>query len=178
MAVTGLNRPDFCTISDFRKRHLTALSGRFVRVLRLCRAAGLVKLGHVVVDGTKLRANASRHKAMSYDRMKQAEPRLAAEVQAWMDRAAAADAAEDAEHGADRRGDEMPDWVADKQRRLTHIRAAKALLEVEAAGSPAELDPGGPGPSSGMQQRGARKATPGDPPRHSGTSPIPTAASW
>ncbi len=164
MAVTGLNRPDFRTISDFRKRHLVALSGLFVQVLRLCRAAGLVKLGHVAVDGTKLRANASLHKAMSYGRMKQAEPRLAAEVEAWMDRAAAADAAEDAEHGADRRGDEMPDWVADKQRRLARIRAAKAQLEAEAAGSPDELDPDGPGPSSGMQQRGVRKAAPGDPP--------------
>ncbi|MBV8916058.1 MAG: transposase, partial [Acetobacteraceae bacterium] len=79
MAVTGLNRPDFRTISDFRKRHLQALSGLFVQVLRLCRAAGLVKLGHVAVDGTKLRANASKHKAMSYGRMRQEEPKLAAE---------------------------------------------------------------------------------------------------
>src|SRR5487761_2347592 len=82
MAVTGLNRPDFRTISDFRKRHLKALGELFVQVLHLCRAAGLVKLGHVAVDGTKLRANASRHKAMSYGRMKQAEPKLAAEVRA------------------------------------------------------------------------------------------------
>src|SRR3954466_3937770 len=74
MAVTGLNRPDFRTISDFRKRHLTALAGLFVEVLRLCQAAGLVKLGHVAVDGTKLRANASRHKAMSYKHMMQQEP--------------------------------------------------------------------------------------------------------
>lgn len=69
MAVTGLNRPDFRTVSDFRKRHLVALSGLFVQVLRLCRAAGLIKLGHVALDGTKLRANASRHKAMSYGRL-------------------------------------------------------------------------------------------------------------
>ena len=159
MAVTGLNRPDFRTISDFRLRHLAALSGLFVQVLRLCQAAGLVKLGHVAVDGTKLRANASRHKAMSYGRMKAAEPKLAAEVQAWLDRARAADAAEDAEHGADRRGDEMPDWVADKQRRLARIRAARAQLDAEAAGDPADADPDGPGPSSGMQERGARKKT-------------------
>ena len=72
MAVTGLNKPDFRTISEFRRRHLKALSGLFVQVLRLCQSAGLVKLGHVAVDGTKLKANASRHKAMSYGRMKQA----------------------------------------------------------------------------------------------------------
>jgi len=84
MAVTGLNRPDFRTIADFRKRHLAALSDLFVQVLRLCRAAGLVQFGHVAVDGTKLKANASRHKAMSYGRMKTAEPALAAEVNAWL----------------------------------------------------------------------------------------------
>jgi transposase len=108
MAVTGLNRPDFRTISDFRKRHLVALSDLFVQVLQLCRAAGLVQFGHVAVDGTKLKANASRHKAMSYGRMKTTEPALAAEVDAWLTQAQQADAAEDREHGADRRGDEMP----------------------------------------------------------------------
>jgi transposase len=132
MAVTGLNRPDFRTVSDFRKRHLPALQQLFVQVLRLCQAAGLVKLGHVAVDGTKLRANASKHKAMSYKHMVSQEPKLAAEVASWLDQAEAADAAEDAQHGAGRRGDEMPDWVADKQRRLARIRAAKAQLEAEA----------------------------------------------
>jgi hypothetical protein len=126
MAVTGLNRPDFRTVSDFRKRHLSALSNLFVQVLRLCQTAGLVKLGHVAVDGTKLKANASRHKAMSYGRMKTTEPKLAAEVAAWLERADAADKAEDAEHGVDQRGDEMPEWMADKQRRLERIRAARA----------------------------------------------------
>jgi transposase len=159
MAVTGLNRPDFRTISDFRKRHLAALSKLFAQVLLLCRQAGLVKLGHVAVDGTKLRANASKHKAMSYQHMVQQEPKLAAEVQSWLDQAAAADAAEDAEHGADRRGDEMPDWMADKQRRLERIRAAKAQLEAEAKAGPDASDPDGPGPSSGMQERGHRKKT-------------------
>jgi transposase len=160
MAVTGLNRPDFRTISDFRKRHLAALSGLFVQVLRLCRAAGLVRLGHVAVDGTKLRASASKHKAMSYQQMLRQEAKLAAEVQAWLDRAAAADAAEDGMHGADRHGDDMPDWVADKQRRLERIRAARAQLEAEAKAGPDASDPDGPGPSSGMQERGARKPTP------------------
>ncbi len=157
MAVTGLNRPDFRTVSDFRKRHLAALSDLFVQVLRLCQVAGLVKLGHVAVDGTKLKANASRHKAMSYGRMKTTEPKLAAQVAAWLAQAEAADKAEDAEHGADRRGDETPDWMADKQRRLERIREAKAQLEAEAAMDPADFDPDGPGPSSGMRERGARK---------------------
>jgi transposase len=152
MAVTGLNRPDFRTISEFRRRHLSALSGLFVQVLRLCQVAGLVKLGHVAVDGTKLKANASRHKAMSYGRLKTSEPKLAAEVAAWLDEAEAADRAEDAEHGAELRGDETPDWMADKQRRLERIRQAKAQLEAEAASDPADLDPEGPGPSSGTNR--------------------------
>ena len=101
-----------------------------MQVLAICQRAGLVGLGHVAVDGTKLQANASKHKAMSYDRMVRAEAELAAEVQDWFDRAAATDDAEDAEHGPDRRGDEMSDWpdatrqsgMADKQRRLARIR--------------------------------------------------------
>lgn len=157
MAVAGLNKPDFRTIAEFRRRHLTALSDLFVQVLRLCQAAGLVQLGHVAVDGTKLKANASRHKAMSYGRMKQSEPKLAAQVDAWLKAAEAADAADDAEFGADLRGDETPAWMADKQERLERIRKAKAELEAEAQVDPADLDPDGPGPSSGMQERGQRK---------------------
>lgn len=157
MAVTGLNKPDFRTISEFRRRHLTALAGLFAQVLKLCQAAGLVRLGHVAVDGTKVKANASRHKAMSYGRMKETEPKLAAQVEAWLKAAEAQDRAEDAEHGADRRGDETPDWMADKQRRLERIRQAKAQLEAEAKADPCDIDPDGPGPSSGMQERGNRK---------------------
>jgi hypothetical protein len=96
------------------------------------------------VDGTKLKANASRHKAMSYGRMKTTELALAAEVDAWLTQAQQADAAEDREHGADRRGDEMPDWMADKQRRLEAIRAAKAALEAEAANPSDPDDESGP----------------------------------
>src|SRR5437660_10307575 len=118
MAVTGMQTPDFRTISDFRKRHMAALEELFVQVLRLCQEAGLVKLGHVALDGTKLKANASKHKAMSYGRMAAAEEKLAAEVAEWLQKAAAEDTAEDRQHGGDRRGDELPDWVADKQRRL------------------------------------------------------------
>ena len=131
-AVTALNRPDFRTVSDFRKRHMAALGRLFVQVLGLCRAAGLVSFGHVALDGSKIKANASKHKAMSYARMQQAEAELAAEVEGWLKRAAAADAAEDAEHGPDRRGDEPPDWMKDKMQRLERIRAAKAALEAQA----------------------------------------------
>ena len=132
MAIVALQAPDFRTISEFRRRHLTALSALFVQVLQLCEAAGLVKLGHVALDGTKIKANASKHKAMSYERMSKRAAELQAEVDGWLEAAEAADAAEDKAFGADRRGDEMPDWVADKQKRLAKIREAKAALEAEA----------------------------------------------
>ena len=132
MAVTALNKPDFRTISDFRKRHLEALAALFVQVLRLCQKAGLVKLGHVALDGTKIKANASKHKAMSYGRMKTAQPDLAAQVSGWLEAAEAVDAREDADHGTDRRGDEMPDWMADKKKRLDKITEAMQALEAEA----------------------------------------------
>jgi len=131
MMIVAGDPPDFRTISDFRKRHLEALAGLFVQVLQLCAKAGLVKLGHVALDGTKIKANASKHKAMSYERMKKREAELAAEVDRWLAAAEAADAEEDALHG-DKRGDEMPDWVADKQKRLAKIREARAALEAEA----------------------------------------------
>lgn len=132
MAVTARQSPDFRTISDFRKRHLPALSGLFTHVLQLCQQAGLVSLGHVALDGTKIRANASKHKAMSYGRMQTAEPALAAEVAQWLAKAAASDAHEDATYGVDRRGDGLPEWVTHKQHRLEKIRAAKAVVEIEA----------------------------------------------
>src|SRR5262245_56659954 len=156
MAVTAMNRPDFRTIATFRQRHLKALGDLFVQVLKLCRAAGLVKLGHVSLDGTKLQANASLHKSMSYGRMREAEKRLAAEVAAWFAEAEAADGEEDRIHGADRRGDEMPDWVANKVARLERIRAAKAVLEAESKAPPPDPDDDGPGPSSGMMERSSR----------------------
>jgi len=165
MAVTGLQQPDFRTIAAFRRRHLAALADLFGQVLKLCRVAGLVRLGHVAIDGTKVRANASRHKAMSYGRMRVGEATLAAEVSGWLARADAADAEEDTRHGADRRGDEMPSWVADKARRLERIRAAKAALEAEAAAPPAPDNEDGPGPSSGMQRQGRPlRAKDGGPP--------------
>ena len=131
MMIVAGDPPDFRTISDFRKRHLQALARLFLQVLVLCEAAGLVKLGHVAFDGTKIKANASKHKAMSYERMKKREAELQAEVDRWLAAAEAADAEEDRQHGA-KRGDEMPDWIADKQKRLAKIRAAKAALEAQA----------------------------------------------
>ena len=131
MMVAG-DPPDFRTISDFRKRHLPALKGLFVQVLKLCEAAGLAKLGHVAFDGSKVRANASKHKAMSYGRMEARASELEGEVDKWLAAAEAADVAEDQLHGRDQRGDEMPAWVADKKRRAAKIRAAQAELEAEA----------------------------------------------
>ena len=133
MAVTGMQKPDFRTISDFRKRHLVALRGLFGQVLRLCQKQGLVTLGHVALDGTKVKANASKHKAMSYARMLKTEAELAAIVNGWLEKAEAIDAREDEEFGLDRTGDELPEWVKDKQKRLEKIREAKAALEAEAA---------------------------------------------
>ena len=131
MMIVAGDPPDFRTISEFRRRHLKALAELFVQVLKLAEKAGLVKLGHVALDGTRIKANASKHKAMSYDRMKKREAELAAEVDRWLKAAEAADAEEDKLYG-DKRGDEMPDWVADKQKRLAKIRDAKAALEAEA----------------------------------------------
>ena len=124
--------PDHDSLAAFRQRHLGALAGLFVPVLRLCQAAGLVKLGHVALDGTKVKANASKHKAMSYGRMDEAERRLEQEVQALLRQAEQVDAAEDAEYGPGRRGDELPAELARRESRLAKIRAAKAALEAEA----------------------------------------------
>jgi transposase len=132
MSIAALDPPDFRTVSSFRKRHLKALAGLFVQVLRLCEKAGLVKLGHVALDGTKIKANASKHKAMSYERMEKRAAELEAEVAKWLSSAEAADAGEDRLHGRDKTGEEMPDWAADKKRRAETIRAAKAELEAEA----------------------------------------------
>ena len=126
------NTPNFRTIADFRKEHLSALDGLFLQVLKLCQKAGIVKLGHVALDGTKMKANASKHKAMSYDRMKKDEARLAAEVKEFLRQAEETDAREDAEFGPDKRGDELPAELAFREGRLKKIREAKEALEREA----------------------------------------------
>lgn len=131
MFLAGQARPDHKTIAEFRRRHLATFEGLFLTALRLCQAAGLAKLGRVAIDGTKLKANASRHKAMSYGRMAEGEAVLRAEVQAILDEAEAIDAAEDARYG-DARGDELPPELRRRETRLARIREAKAALEAEA----------------------------------------------
>ena len=126
------NAPDFRTLSDFRKRHGAALAGLFEQVLRLCRTAGLVKLGRVAIDGTKVKANASKHKAMSYGRMVEKEAALRQEVAELLRRAEAEDREEDQRYGPDRRGDELPAELARRESRLRKIAEAKAALEAEA----------------------------------------------
>jgi hypothetical protein len=126
------NTPDFRTVSDFRKDHLKALAGLFLQVLKLCQKAGLVKLGHVALDGTKIKANASKHKAMSYKRMKEEEARLEEEVAALLKTAQAVDEEEDSRYGRDKRGDELPKELSFREGRLKKIREAKDALEEEA----------------------------------------------
>jgi len=131
LAIVGQDRPDFRTISDFRKIHLDAFADVFVEVLRLAAAAGMVKLGNLAIDGTKIQANASRHKAMSYGYMKKEEQRLRAEIDVLMQQAQSQDATEDAVLGS-RRGDELPEELRRREDRLAVIRAAKQRLEEQA----------------------------------------------
>jgi len=124
--------PDHDTISEFRRIHLTALSRIFLQVLRLCQKAGLVKLGHVALDGTKVKANASKHKAMSYDHMQKKTEELKAEIARLLAEAEAVDAAEDTRYGRGKRGDELPEELRFRERRLQKIEEAKQALEEEA----------------------------------------------
>lgn len=124
--------PDHTRISEFRRIHSEALAGLFTQVLKLCVGTGLVKLGHVSLDGTKLKANGSKHKAMSYDRMKAQEAELSKKVETLLAAAEAADAEDDAKYGKGRRGDELPAELQRAESRLARIRAAKAALEAEA----------------------------------------------
>ena len=126
------NAPDFRTIADFRKTHLAALKGFFEQVLRVARDLGTLRVGRVAIDGSKIKANASKHKAMSYDRMKDKRQQLRDEVQALLAQAEAADAAEDAEYGADRRGDELPAELQRRESRLKRIREATRALKARA----------------------------------------------
>jgi transposase len=124
--------PDHSTLAEFRRRHLEGLAGLFSQALQLCEKAGLVKLGHVAIDGSKIQGNASKHKAMSYERMSEAEKKLQAEVEALLQQAEAVDAAEDEKYGKDQTGEELPAELARRESRLAKIRAAKAELEAEA----------------------------------------------
>jgi len=125
-------QPHFTTINEFRRRHRAALAGLFVQVLKLCQRAGLVQLGQVAVDGTKMQANASKHKAMSYVRMQAEEKRLQEEVERLLANADDADAKEDADYGVGQRALELPEELKRRETRLKKIREAKAALEQEA----------------------------------------------
>jgi transposase len=126
------NQPNFRTISDFRKIHLKTLAGLFEQVLQIALQAGAMKVGRVALDGTKVKANASKHKAMSYDRMREKEKQLKAEVKQLLEQAEAADAEEDARHGKDRTGDELPAELERRETRLKKIKEAKRALQERA----------------------------------------------
>ena len=130
--LSGDQHPDHDTIADFRKRHLDALANLFTQALRLCEKAGLVKLGHVAIDGTKIKGNASKHKAQSYERMGESEARLRKDVEALLAEAEAVDAAEDAKYGKGKRIDEIPKDLRRREDRLKKLEQAKAELEQEA----------------------------------------------
>jgi transposase len=126
------NQPNFRTISDFRKIHLKVLESLFEQVLQIALEAGAMKVGRVALDGTKIKANASKHKAMSYDRMAEKGKQLKAEVKQLLERAEAADAEEDARYGKDRRGDELPAELERRETRLKAIKEAKRALQERA----------------------------------------------
>ena len=126
------NQPDFRTISDFRKLHLGALQGLFDQVLQIAMEAGTIKLGQVVLDGSKVKANASKHKAMSYGRMQEEEKRIKEEVKRLLEQAEATDAEEDTRYGRDKTGEELPAELARRETRLKRIQEAKRALEERA----------------------------------------------
>jgi transposase len=126
------NQPDFRTIADFRKLHLKALEELFQQMLRLTLETGMMKLGRVALDGSKVKGNASKHKAMSYGRMKETEKRLREEIRKLLKQAEAADKEEDSRYGRDRRGDELPEELQRRETRIARIREAKRALEERA----------------------------------------------
>lgn len=140
MMLAAGNRPDFRTLNSFRQRHLKELAGLFKQVLKVCRKKGLLGMQHVAIDGTKLRANASKHTAMSYGRMKDEEERIGKEVEAWFKEADRVDAAEDRLYGEEQ-GEELPAELRNAERRRQAIKEAMAELEqeAEAAGKEAPL---------------------------------------
>lgn len=147
------NFPAHRTIREFRQVHREALAGLFVQVVKLAHESGLLKLGRVGIDGTKLKANASKRKAMSYGRMQSEELRLKAEIAALLQQAEATDQKEDQQFGADRTGEELPDELARRETRLATIEAAKARLEARqlAADQAAGREPGDDAPRSGRR---------------------------
>jgi transposase len=147
------NFPAHRTIAEFRQQHLAAFEELFVQVVRIAREAGVLQLGALAVDGSKVTANASKHKAMSYGRMRQEDQRLRDEIAALLAKADAVDAAEDAEHGPDVRGDELPAELQRREKRLAKIAAAKARLEARQAEEDREK---GRTPADGRKGRGTK----------------------
>lgn len=136
--LTAGNHPDHTRISEFRRKHLDELEDLFVQVFQICQRMGLVELGNVALDGTKVQASASKHKAMSYERMLKEEERLREEIEAMLDEAEATDREEDERFGRENRGDELPDELERRRDRLEKIQQAKADLEAEAKQGRAE----------------------------------------
>jgi len=131
--LTGNQQPDHSRISEFRRRNLEALSRLFVQILRFCQEAGMVSLGHLALDGTKVQANASKHKAMSHERMVKAEAQLEMEIKELMSRAEILDAREDGKYGKGKLGSDLPKELLRREDRLKKIRQARQALEAEAA---------------------------------------------
>lgn len=150
-------QPDHDSIAGFRKRHLPELGRLFVQVLQLCERAGLVKLGHVAIDGTKIKANASKSQSLSYARMKEAEQELAAEVARLLGEAQRIDEEEDELYGQGKRGDELPAELRERKTRLAKIRAMKAELEEEAKTAAAQESAEKEKPTSGSRRNWRRK---------------------
>src|SRR6202171_2986525 len=156
------NEPDFRTISDFRKIHLEALQGLFEQVLAMTLEAGAMKLGRVSLDGTKIKANASKHKAMSYGRMKEKQQQLKEEVEQLLAQAEQADAAEDERYGRGRRGDELPEELRRRESRVAKIKQAKKVLEQRARDKAA---------AEGKSAEEVQKAKPADKDQYNFTDP-------
>ena len=135
--LTANQQPDHSRISEFRRRNLDALKDLFVQILRLCQKAGMVSLGHVALDGTKVKANASKHKAMSHERMLRAEKELEKEINALMRRAEILDAQDDKRYGKGKLGSDLPDELRRREDRLVRIRQARKEMEAETAAATA-----------------------------------------
>ena len=153
--LAGNNFPAHRTIADFRKEHLIAFEDVFVQVVSLAQEAGLVRMGTIAIDGTKVKANASKHKAMSYGRMQQEEKRLKEEIEKLTAQAESEDALEDSEYGEDRRGDELPEELQHRETRLQKIKEAKKRIEQRQAEADREQ-----GRTEGDQQREGKPGGP------------------
>jgi transposase len=169
--ITANRHPDHDSICSFRKRHLQALAALFVRVLELCQEAGLVRLGHVALDGTKVRANASKHKAMSYGRMKKAKEELEQEIDKLLELAETVDAQEDARYGKGQKGWDLPKELRRREDRLNKIKEAMAALEAEAQQKAQEATKQGKTPKGVGKGDGAPPVEPAEKTQRNFTDP-------